>query len=101
MNGAAKFQSHIGAIRIPLASAEFRDLQRFQSHIGAIRILCFYLPLLYLPHFNPTLVQLEFENALDAERSELNFNPTLVQLESSISHAVSRSPRISIPHWCN
>ena len=34
----AKFQSHIGAIRIGSGGAIELELSKFQSHIGAIRI---------------------------------------------------------------
>ncbi len=53
----------------------------FQSHIGAIRIIVQRSLIQRNINFNPTLVQLEFEELFDAPTSVLYFNPTLVQLE--------------------
>ena len=73
------FQSHIGAIRIIYPILGHNGEEEFQSHIGAIRIQDdeYIVPERY--HFNPTLVQLEFDSA------------TLQVLRHGIS----------IPHWCN
>ena len=56
------FQSHIGAIRIVVDAEEFDICASFQSHIGAIRMQKHSCLLgQTIPHFNPTLVQLELK----------------------------------------
>ena len=63
--GYPTFQSHIGAIRIPLPPRASRKSTPFQSHIGAIRIRFLKKRGRKPLHFNPTLVQLESERYQD------------------------------------
>ena len=80
-NEVVGFQSHIGAIRIKSHSPLDTEAQAFQSHIGAIRIWDAHHDIWHTDNFNPTLVQLECQSSLDANRNLIHFNPTLVQLE--------------------
>ena len=74
-----KFQSHIGAIRMPFKTKQELFLEFISIHIGAIRIFSQMLERYPAKHFNPTLVQLEYEQ----------------------KRAIEKQVVISIPHWCN
>ena len=95
----------------------------FQSHNGAIAARSVIYDDKRQNGFNPTMVRLLREAALEAFKTNLSFNPTMVRLLREFCHSlrrvlsefqshngaiaakiiseVSKIPRVSIPQWCD
>ena len=99
--GEHEFQSHIGAIRIKAAYAAANVFFVFQSHIGAIRINFTQHALTPEQIFQSHIGAIRMCLSSRSLFNNFYFNPTLVQLEYENENKVSSVGLISIPHWCN